>query len=292
MDFGFARALSPSEVSVDIALYKAVRGEEDKKAPRSDKGNSAMEVSLDVPLNDRSPEKRGRSASMDNTISKNIVQDLSALGHRSYAAPELLKGVHKALKIPPKNQRDDPLSGSRHNNPREREDRDRERQSRSGNPRRKALTECVSDYGMVADAFSLGATIRYVLTGVPPNMSVNDFIAMQNHPTLVIVRLIKRAFSCTRKKKEEEKSGATSAGPRKKKYKRNDELPRDASQLVRALTHWDPRKRVSVRSARLYPWIDLDSEECGEVGENSNKKKLRSPMQAGGEVIFLECSLG
>ena len=75
-------------------------------------------------------------------------------------------------------------------------------------------------------------------------------------------------------------------GPLKKKYKRNDEIPCDASQLVRALTHWDPRKRVSVRSARLYPWIDLDSEEDGEVGGNSNKKKLQSPMQAGGEVIF------
>jgi hypothetical protein len=41
------------------------------------------------------------------------------------------------------------------------------------------LIPFVSDYGLVADAFSVGSTARFVLTGVPPEENFNEFMANQ-----------------------------------------------------------------------------------------------------------------
>jgi len=52
-----------------------------------------------------------------------------------------------------------------------------QRSGGAANRRRESLAECVSSYGMVCDAFSVGTTIRHSITGVPPDKDVEEFIA-------------------------------------------------------------------------------------------------------------------
>lgn len=88
--------------------------------------------------NDEKLQSRGRSGiprTLDDSCSKHAVRDLSPLGTRQYAAPEILSGIkdvnpnfdsscHRRLK------------------------------------RRNSNTKCTNNYGMVADAYSVGCTIR------------------------------------------------------------------------------------------------------------------------------------
>eukprot|EP00957_Ditylum_brightwellii_P183740 13995057-Ditylum_brightwellii.AAC.1 len=178
---------------------------------------------------------RGRSsnADVDASISKNRVRDLSALGNRHYAAPEILRGVRERHSRGRSSRR----SSDEHSKHKNKDKVQIENESK-----------CVSDYSMVADAFSVGATIRYMLTGVPPGINVEEFMAMQSSPLAVMARLVGKVLKKTSKKKNKQQNKI------KKRYKRGDELPKNAAILVRALTHWDPTKRLTVRAARSYPW--------------------------------------
>ena len=250
IDFGFARALKPSEIKTDLGLSNLV----ENVAPDlpmengSKQLNPAVLASLEAPIDDGSQHgkktKRGRKAALDRSMSRQIVRDLSALGQRSYAAPEITRGVRQftsSLSIS--------IHGSIH----------RGRNSGKQSSRRDAdsdrpLAECVSDYGMVADAFSLGATCRYMLTGVPPHIAVDEFIAMQKTPIAKVSKLASKALKKMTGKKE----------VRGKNYRSVEELPPDAGQLIHSLTHWDPSKRTTVRGAKLFAWIrakDYDGEE-------------------------------
>lgn len=177
-------------------------------------------------------------------MSRQIVRDLSALGQRSYAAPEITRGVRQFTSN---------LSSSIHGSIHRRHNSGRHSSRRDADSDRP-LAECVSDYGMVADAFSLGATCRYMLTGVPPHIAVDEFIAMQKTPIAKMSKLASKALKKMTGKKE----------GRGKKYRSVEELPPDAGQLIHSLTHWDPSKRTTVRGAKLFAWIrakDYDGEE-------------------------------
>jgi hypothetical protein len=106
----------------------------------------------------------------------------------------------------------------------------------------QTLSRYVSNYGMVADAFSVGSTVRYTLTGVPPNEKVQDAIAAQNHPIALLCR-------CTSELLKGEKQ------PRKR-YRSAQKLPAEAARLIKGMTHYDARHRTTCRAARGYPWID------------------------------------
>lgn len=93
---------------------------------------------------------------------------MSAVGHKNYAAPEIINGVHdtsehlKDVKI---------LTSS------------------SGHAMTdvtRTLSDHVAYYGLLVDSYSVGNVIRYCLTGVPPNLDVDDTIALENGllPTL------------------------------------------------------------------------------------------------------------
>lgn len=86
-------------------------------------------------------QSRGRSRVMiprhlDDSCSRQVLRDLSPLGTRIYAAPEILSGIKDA---PPPS-----LDNS----------------CRRRLIRRKSSTKCTNNYGMIADSYSVGSTIR------------------------------------------------------------------------------------------------------------------------------------
>jgi nicotinic acid phosphoribosyltransferase len=159
---------------------------------------------------------------------------MSAVGNRFFAAPEVQRRV-RDIKL-----------------------------SEHGKPK-NTLSNFVSDYGMVADAFSVGATIRYILTGVSPMENIDDVIWAQQNPVTKASRWIGKKLS---KSKETKK--------RTKTFRKIKECPREAVKLVLGMTHGDQLQRTTVRAARMCPWID-------EVLESTENPALS-------EMKFLKCA--
>jgi serine/threonine protein kinase len=240
IDFGFARPLRPDDI-VDENIQKT------KKEPRDEFfGRSTVNTQLD----DKSIHKTGFGFDLSNSgkdlstsISRFKITSLSAVGNRNFAAPEIKKGI-RVFK--------------------------RRGGAKKTKEEQEPLSECVSDYGMIVDAFSTGATIRYMCTGIPPQISVDEFMQEKNSALKVFGRNLKKAI-----KKDNDK--------RKKRYRSNNELPSEAVRLILGMTHWNEKKRTSVRSARAYEWI-----------ASSYTMKNASHTQSeehGAKLDFLECAM-
>jgi len=248
LDFGFSRALQKEDIMTDLGLYKAL--EEDEKGTKFEfEENPTITKETHKDLNsslsksgnpvDRSGKdgrsQREQGSTLDESISHACVLDLSSLGNRFYAAPEVMSRV----KDKPKEKPREMLNRS-------------SRRGRRAN--KEALTDCVSDYGMDADAYSLGATLRYALTGVPPGNNVVDYIAAQNS---VFRKFGSKLLKKMKKKKDSNKSNEIK---QKKHYRTSSQCPKGATLLLRDLTSGDPIKRTTVRAARYYPWVMADDE--------------------------------
>ena len=148
--------------------------------------------------------------------------------------------------------------------------------------KKKALSACVSNYGMVADAFSVGATIRHMVTGVPPSINVEEYIAMRNHPLLKLGRYVKKI--CTRKGLRRSSSNIQQ-GPSKKKYRTSLDLPADVKDLIHSLTYHDSRRRATVRSVTRHFWIltatTMDTSQTTPI--------LFPEIEHGRPIVYLEC---
>ncbi len=250
IDFGFARPLHPD----DIQGYKY--NLEDKPEPGEEYfGRSNIDHAIEDSTADS--KKKDESLSISNSISHMKIRGLSAVGNRNYAAPEMLKGVRGFTKRI--------LSFSLSSSGRGEEARKKEMHEQS-------LADAISDYGMTADAYSIGTTLRYMLTGVPPDVSISDFMAEKNSAVKIIGRKLKKKFS----NKENLK--------RKKRYKYTSQLPKEASKVVLGLTHWNERSRTTVRSARNYEWIKSSY-------SMKDEKKHPSSNYHKGEINFLTCAL-
>ncbi|KAL3806577.1 hypothetical protein ACHAXA_000283 [Cyclostephanos tholiformis] len=268
IDFGFARALGPRDMvdDDDKAAHHAAtpageiadgpcfadRALEDVAAPGSRRGrpnafNARREVGTTVDQYN------------DDSISRRRVLDISAVGTRSYAAPEILSGI-RSLVVD--NLNSSSLRRSNNNKGRSFDDRF----TPTPNPT-KTLGSCVSNYGMVADAFSVGATIRHMVTGVPPNVDVGDFMAWRDHP---LMRLSRSLGRCIRRKDKR----------RRKKYRSCADLPLDARNLIHNLTHYDPSRRATVRSVTRHPWIETSGAEADAYPESG----------PGGPIAYLKCA--
>lgn len=237
IDFGFARPLHPDDIK-DHNKVLTLEVEPDDAFFGSSTIDRALE---DKDKND--------SLSLSTSVSHAKVIDLSAVGNRNYAAPEVLK-LRNAKKNKGK-----AASGKK-------------------DTHAQALSECVSDYGLIADAYSVGKTIRYMLTGVPPEQSVNDFLAEKNSFMNVLGRKLKKKMA-----KDKEKI-------RKRKYRRTSDLPKEASKVVLGLTHWNERSRTTIRSARNFEWIKQSytmKSEKGRVESVANEHH--------GKIEFLKCAL-
>jgi len=172
---------------------------------------------------------------------------LIPLGTRSYAAPEILSGIRNLA---------DTLTSSFHS----------QRSGSAANRRKESLAECVSSYGMVCDAFSVGTTIRHMVSGVPPDKDVEEFIAHKNRP----LKKLLKSF-----KKEGEKKRA-------KVYRFGSEIPNNAEDLIQVLTHYNPRSRATVRSVTNHSFLMQSGEgEVVKPAEYTPRKKEA--------VVYLKC---
>ena len=139
---------------------------------------------------------------------------------------------------------------------------------------------CVSSYGMVADAYSVGATVRHMVTGVPPNVDVQDFIDARDHPLAKLGRCLGgRLLPGKRNRRWRRANG--------KRYRASSDLPGDVKGLIRDLTHYDSRRRATVRSMTRHPWIV-------ETSSSSSSSSSSSCPEAehGGPIAFLKCGGG
>ncbi len=237
IDFGFARPLHPDDIQ-DHGKVLALQSEPDDVFF----GSSTIDRAL-------VDKNKGDSLSLSTSVSHQKVIDLSAVGNRNYAAPE----VREKIRVFKKDKKDTSRKNDQHDRP---------------------LAECVSDYGLIADAYSVGKTIRYMLTGVPPEQSVNDFLAEKNSVMNILGRKVGKIMA-----KDKGKN-------RKKKYRRTSDLPRAASKVVLGLTHWNERSRTTIRSARKYEWIKLSYSMQSEEG---HVESVASEHH--GEIHFLKCVL-
>jgi serine/threonine protein kinase len=227
VDFGFARALTPNDMEKKFSSSKAPHGQLDIS---SGAGSCT------------SGTRRRISDSGRASISHRLVRKLSALGNRNYAAPEVMEHVEKY----------DGSSHSHHHDAKS----DSNWSSRHASINvTHTLSENVTYYGIMADAYSVGNTIRYMISGVPPNMDIHEAIATQNHPMVKLGHFISKKLSSHKKTKNKDKQ-QQQPPTRSVKYRSISGIPPEVVRLIKGLTHYNPQTRTSVRTARLYPWID------------------------------------
>lgn len=152
-----------------------------------------------------------------SSTARTKMRSMSALGTKAYAAPEIKKKLRK------KTAEDHGKSNA-------------------------ALTECVADYGMIVDAYSVGWTMRVILTGVPPNCTISQYVRkIQDEEDREAEKASQGGLFC-----------CCSPPPvEKKKIRVRDahDIPKDATVLITQLTKPDPEERITVREAQNHSWI-------------------------------------
>lgn len=191
-------------------------------------------VSMPIPIKERNDPRRA---------SRHKVRSMSALGTKAYAAPEIRKKL------------------------RQKTDEDYEKAN-------AAMTECVADYGMIVDAYSVGWTLRVAMTGVPPNFTLSEY--MKERDSVVL------------EGEEEEMTDSCCCmkGDFRPfvKVREPSMLPYDATLLVAAMTEKKPELRMTVREGQNHPWI------VGEANDRYSLPQGDVPTGHGDPVIPLNCA--
>jgi serine/threonine protein kinase len=239
----------------DVPIQRQVVAE---KAKDSSDAAAAEEPPVNGASNGGSGGQReARSSFLKNrrkrmSTTKQKVRSMSALGTKAYAAPEI---KHKL----------------------------RNKTSADIEKKNAALTECVADYGMIVDAYSVGWTLRVILTGVPPNTTISQFMRRQvaKEPSEELDEVSCCCFG-----------GAVSAPPEPPKQEKirvrdMDEMPREATLFIASLTKSNPEERISIREAQLHPWIRGD-ESSGEPPYEVTQGDF--PSHHGDPVVPLKCA--
>lgn len=188
------------------------------------------------------PIKEDRTS--DRRTSRYKVLSMSALGTKAYAAPEIRKKL------------------------RQKTDEDYEKAN-------AAMTECVADYGMIVDAYSVGWTLRVAMTGVPPNFTLSEY--MKERESVVL-------------EGEEEEMTETCCCMKGDfrpfvKVREPSMLPYEATLLVATMTEKKPELRTTVREAQLHPYIIGNEKE-----ERYSLPAGDIPSGHGDPVIPLQCA--
>lgn len=206
IDFGFARALTPEDIK--------------KKPPKHDIAQLDLDASTKrkkTLSNNKDPDVSTgstKSTASELNRSRHLVRKMSALGNRGFAAPEITNKIQDQ----DLSQHDDVYSATH------------------------TLSNHVSYYGLQVDAYAVGRTMMYCFTGAPPSENVNELIDLQNHPILVIGRML----GCCSSKKDE----------RSVRYRRLSQIPDEPLHLMKGLLLVDPQQRKTLRMARQSPYID------------------------------------
>jgi serine/threonine protein kinase len=118
--------------------------------------------------------------------------------------------------------------------------------------------------GTAEDAYSLGAVLRYMLTGVPPQYSIRQYMSLAylvlSYFAHLLLLLISILPFCSRRVR--------------KRYKNDVDVPEEASNLVFFLTIKNTKNRLTIRHAQCHPWIKL-KEDC-DPDVHSPVKYLKS----------------
>jgi len=177
---------------------------------------------------------RNRRTSMARTK----VRSMSALGTRAYAAPEIKDGLREK-------EREDVLKSN------------------------MALTTCVADYGMIVDAYSTGWTLRVIITGVPPTVSISEYLAENEFETI-------EPGCCGRGK---------IITKQHKMIRVPAEIPQSCRHLIRKLTRSKPEDRITIREAQNEAWIKGDEGEPEWIFPEGDY-----PSKHGDRVVPLNCA--
>jgi len=209
VDFGFARALTPAECGVKSSgggrgsVRNLVQRGIEKQASQAIVGSESQRSNADSERSKEQATKTDRRSETrrGSSFQRVPIRAMSALGTRAFAAPEVTKARRKS-------EGDAALAGN------------------------------VSDYGLISDAYSVGKTIHYLLTGIPAEENEANFMSSQDNILLKIFSM------CMGNK-----------GKRKKRYKWSDETPKPARELVSKLMKPSYADRITVPLARSEPWI-------------------------------------
>lgn len=299
VDFGFARALEDEEIKQqpkkmrgsilmekmtldDIAKLVAEEDEEKqveeaaasmrRSIPIENEAGQGAEADLDEGVKDRrrvsvsipvpfeeiekaestngdsepdvpKPSRRSRRGHAHRqSTARTQLRSMSALGTKAYAAPEIKHDL--------RNKTQDDIERSK-----------------------EALTECVADYGMIVDAYSVGWTLRVVLTGIPPNVTISQYMHK-----IAAAQEVVGDEGCLCFKRSPPK-------PRQIKVRDISELPKDATLLISYLTKTRPEERMTVREAQNHAYIRGRKDEIefrlpeGDI-----------PSKHGDPVVPLQCA--
>ena len=102
---------------------------------------------------------------------------------------------------------------------------------------------------MAADAYALRALLRYILTGVPPGYMIEEYISRKNNLEGKVADLFS-SISFLHCRSESKADGSKKKKNRRKRFKRNHCVPKDAANLVYLLTLRDVKHRMIVRIQR------------------------------------------
>lgn len=231
VDFGFARALTPDDVQQpSLEIWREnlrASFHENKSSVTADEKKSSGSMKMGNSGGSSGRSGRGRRSifarrpsSVDysnKSTSHLLVSRMSALGNRNFAAPEIVDKVQRA--------------GGKVN--------DTSTDTSEGNiVITDTVSEFVAEYGLLVDAYSMGFTLKYMMTGVLPSRSVEEAIAEKNSLCNKIC------------------GGSSKNAKRQPNYRRLRELPGEAQRLIQKMTERSEKERTSIRTARRsYPWI-------------------------------------
>mmetsp|Transcript_28339 Transcript_28339/g.47025 ORF Transcript_28339/g.47025 Transcript_28339/m.47025 type:complete len:477 (+) Transcript_28339:90-1520(+) len=229
VDFGFARALEPSDVKQPSPEIRreSLNASYHARDIDLDRSRGKLDGSIRGSIRGRYRQRRqDNSDPLNKSQSHMLMRQMSALGNRNFAAPEIINKVQHDRKGRSTNKND--------NAPGE---------------ITTTISEYVSDYGLMVDSYSLGFTIRYMMTGVPPYLTVSEAIAEQNS---ICNKLC---------------GGNKNTTKRSVRYRTLEQLPYEVQWLIEDLTERSESDRVSVRTARRRcEWVAevFDSAEQSE----------------------------
>ena len=232
IDFGFARALQ-----LDPAPNAR-----DREDDRVESAQSHEQIPT---------TKRGRSREQDlnKSQSRRLQRGLSAVGARKFADPSIFRTIRDNLSASIRSMNSS-INRSSMSHKKER--------------RLKSFSASVADYSLTADSYSIGCTIKHIVTGVPPGYIVSDFIAEKKRPFKAVLNAMKRTKRT-----------------RPKMYRELSDLPESLADIIQKMTTIDSRKRLTVRAATQHPWIE------SLVGPDD---VMRPEARQGERIICLECA--
>mmetsp|Transcript_1329 Transcript_1329/g.2608 ORF Transcript_1329/g.2608 Transcript_1329/m.2608 type:complete len:438 (-) Transcript_1329:58-1371(-) len=230
-----------SAILVDFGFARATRKEDYVATEREDIGTSNLSSIPAMNKNSiigSSNSNISRGSRLQNSMraSRRVFRTMSAVGTEHFAAPEIMATIRRQ-------------SGST-----------------------ACLTECVSSYALISDAYAVGATVSEMLTGVPPGEEVESYVKAnrkEEKEEELIMKPTKSFCPCF----------STDAVVQQPKpplttdicLRYTHELPNAAHDLVVKMMQENAEKRLSVRDAQEHEWVGgYDSLPHGDYPAHTN----------------------